>query len=236
MQVETTPNRQLALTPRLRSIYRYGLRWYVRLFRARRNNRLTIETIAGTPIIVLPQVFNPKLLRSGAYLAQSLNAAMIPPSSEVLDMGTGSGVGAIFAAQWAQRVVAVDVNPEAVRCARLNVLLHRLDDRVEVRQGNLFAPVAGERFDVVLFNPPFFRGTPRDLLDHAWRSGDVVERFAAALADHLKPNGRAFVLLSSDGETAAFLAAFRDAGFAISVHATRDLINEVMTVYCLARR
>ena len=56
---------------------------------------------------------------------------LIPPGSIVLDMGTGSGVGAVFAARNAARVVAVDVNPEAVRCARINVLLHHIEDRVD---------------------------------------------------------------------------------------------------------
>ncbi len=62
---------------------------------------------------------------------------------------------------YARRVVAVDINPAAVRCAQINALLNQLEQRIEVRRGDLFAPVAGERFDLVLFNPPFLRGAPR---------------------------------------------------------------------------
>ena len=76
----------------------------------------------------------------------------------VLDMGTGSGIAAIAAARRGARVVAVDISTEAVRCARINVLLNRVDDRVEIRCGDLFEPVQGERFDLVLFNPPFYAG------------------------------------------------------------------------------
>ena len=76
-------------------------------------------------------------------------------------MGTGSGVCAVFAARHAHRVVAVDINPGAVRCAALNALLNHVEARIEVRQGDLFAPVARERFDLVLFNPPFFVGAQR---------------------------------------------------------------------------
>ena len=43
-------------------------------------------------------------------------------------------------------------------------ILHRLEDRIEAREGDLFAPVAGETFDLILFNPPFFRGEPRSRL------------------------------------------------------------------------
>ena len=209
--------------------------WF-RLFQRHRYDRLVLEEVAGTPILVLPQVFNPKLFRSGEFLVQCLGPKVIPPGATVLDMGTGTGVGAVFAARWAGRVVAVDINPEAVRCARINVLLHRLEGKIEVRQGDLFAPVAGERFDVVLFNPPYFRGEPQGALDRAWRSNDVMERFAAGLPDVLAPGGGALVVLSSQGDVAGALAAFQAHGLQVETLAERDLINEVLTVYHLTPR
>jgi release factor glutamine methyltransferase len=146
-------------------------------------------------------------------------------------MGTGSGACALFAARRGWRVTAVDLNPEAVRCARINALWNGLEAAVEVRQGDLFAPVAGERFDLVLFNPPFFRGEPRGLLDLAWRGTDVLERFAQGLAAALAPGGRALVLLSTDGDAAGMLRALLASGLAVEVAARRDFGNEVMTLY-----
>jgi release factor glutamine methyltransferase len=206
--------------------------WF-RLFQRHRYNRLVLEEVAGTPILVLPQVFNPKLFRSGEFLVECLGTKMIPVGGTVLDMGTGSGVGAVFAARWASRVVAVDVNPEAVRCARINALMHRLESKIEVRQGDLFAPVAGERFDVVLFNPPYFRGEPSGALDRAWRSNDVIERFAAGLPDALAPGGRALVVLSSQGDVEGALAAFRAHSLRVETLTKRDLVNEILTVYSI---
>lgn len=194
-----------ARSPLVRKLWRFLLRWRFRLFQRHRHNQLVLEEVAGKPILVLPQVFNPKLFRTGEFLAQSLNSDLIPSGSAVLDMGTGSGVGAVFAAQWAVRVVAVDVNPAAVRCARINSLLNEVEARIEVRQGDLFEPVQGETFDVVLFNPPFFRGVPRSDLERAFWSNDVMERFAAGLKDHLTPAGHALVVLSSDGDVAGCL-------------------------------
>jgi release factor glutamine methyltransferase len=219
-----------------RTVWRGGLRLYYLLFQRHRHNRVVLERVAGRPVLVLPQVMNPKLFRTGAFLAQTLDARLIPPGTIVLDMGTGSGVLAVTAATWARQVIAVDVNPAAVRCARINVLLNQVEDRVEVRQGDLFAPVPGERFDVVLFNPPFFRGRPGRGFDTAWRSHDTVERFAHQLHDHLVPGGQALVILSSDGETAAFLRAFTANGFDVSVVARRDLINELLIIYRLTDR
>ena len=219
----------------LRRVWRIVLRWRFRLFQRHRYNRLSVEHVAGRTLIVLPEVFNPALFRTGDFMAQCLNDRLIPPHAHVLDMGTGSGIGAVVAAQWAARVEAVDINPHAVRCARINALLNDVDDRVTLHHGDLFAPVPGQRFEVVLFNPPYFRGTPQDDLDAAWRSDDVAERFAAALPDHLTPGGYALVMLSSDGDTAVFLDAFRRSGFAIEATATRNLINETLTLYRVYR-
>ena len=133
-----------------------------------------LEHVHGVPLLVTPTVFNPKLLRTGDFLAAQINCTRIPPDAAVLDMGTGSGICAVIAARHARRVVAVDINPAAVRCAKVNALLNHVEHKIDVRYGDLFAPVAGERFDVILFNPPFLRGAPRDDRDRAWRSTDVA--------------------------------------------------------------
>jgi len=193
-----------------------------------------LERVAGVPILVIPSVFNPKVPRTGEFLARQVCAERVAPQAEVLDLGTGSGVGAVFAALCARRVVAVDINPAAVRCAALNARLNQLEDKIDVREGDLFAPVAGERFDLVLFNPPFLRGTPRDDRDRAWRSSDLAERFAAGLGAHLKPGGTAFLLLSSFGDAQWFLTQLQAHRYAISVLAERRYINETLRVFRVA--
>jgi release factor glutamine methyltransferase len=218
----------------LRPFWKRLLQWKYRLFQRHRYDRLVLEEVAGKEFVVLPQVFNPKLFRTGEFMAETIREQRIPASAAVLDMGTGSGVGAVFAAEFARRVVAVDINPAAARCARINVLLNGAEEGVEVRQGDLWEPVQGERFDVVLFNPPYFRGEPSDALDHAWRSNNVVERFAAGLRGHVTPGGYALVVLSSDGDLAAFLHAFCDNDLRVEIVASRDLRNETLTLYRLS--
>jgi methylase of polypeptide subunit release factors len=147
----------------------------------------------------------------------------------VLDLGTGSGVGAIFAARRAARVVATDINPEAVRCAQVNALVVHLDHKIETRAGDLFEPVRGERFDAILFNPPFYRGQPRDMADRAWRSPDVFDRFLHELPAYLCPGGFALIVLSTDGDVAD--ALFSTKHLVVRPVKRRDLINEILTVY-----
>ncbi|TMD04828.1 MAG: class I SAM-dependent methyltransferase [Chloroflexi bacterium] len=216
-------------------------RWWLRLRHqtlGRRYRRLVLERVDGVPLVVLPEVFNPVLFRTGVFLARSVRPPDPAGAAEprALDVGTGSGIGAIFASRLGYRVVGVDLNPEAVRCARLNVLLNDVEGRVEIRSGDLFAPVAGNQFDLVLFNPPFFRGTPADRLDLAWRATDVIERFAGGLGGALSPSGEALIVLSTDGESRAMLAALDAAAFAVRPVARRDFGNEILTVYSARRR
>ena len=194
---------------------------------------LRLERVLGMPLLVMPSVFNPKLTRAGAFLAAQLDSRLIRADAEVLDMGTGSGVCALFAARHARHVVAVDINPVAARCAGINASLNHLDQRIEVRHGDLFAPVAGERFDLILFNPPFLRGVPRDDCDRAWRSIDVAERFAAGLRDHLKPLASALVVLSTFGDARGFLSEFRRHGLTVGVLAQRSYFNERLAIFRL---
>jgi release factor glutamine methyltransferase len=129
----------------------------------------------------------------------------------------------------------VDINPAAVRCTEINALLNHLEHKIDARHGDLFAAVPGERFDLILFNPPFVRGTPRDDRDRAWRSTDVAERFAAGLQAQLNPGGFALVLLSTfGGDGSFFLEEFRRRGLEISVAAERRFVNERLTVFRLA--
>jgi HemK-related putative methylase len=149
----------------------------------------------------------------------------------VLDLGTGSGLSAIMAAQRSHCVTATDINPEAVRCARINALLNHVEDRIEVIESDLFTAFGDRRFDVIVFNPPFFRGVPRDRLDQAWRSPDVLERFAAEVREHLAPHGYSLMIYSSAADESALRRAFEVNGLCCSVFAQRDVISEVLTIY-----
>lgn len=217
-------------------IVRWVSRAYLKLRHqiwGRRYRRLVLEHVAGVPLVILPEVFNPALFHSGPFLAEVLREQFAPavPNARLLDLGTGSGLGAIVAARLGYQVIGVDLNPEAVRCARLNALLNRVEDSVEIRHGDLFAPVIAEQFSLILFNPPFYRGTPRDELDRAWRSPDIFERFARTLPVMLALQGQALIVLSTDGEGDALIYALQVNKLALRVVTRRNLGNEVLSVY-----
>ncbi len=135
-----------------------------RLMGKDRYDDFRLERVHGMPFVVTPSVFNPKVPRTGEFLASQIDSRLVPRDCEVLDMGTGSGICAVFAAKHARRVVAVDINLAAVRCAGINALLNHVEHKIDLRHGDLFAPVLEERFDLVLFNPPFVQGEKFDLI------------------------------------------------------------------------
>jgi release factor glutamine methyltransferase len=110
----------------------------------------------GATVVLAPSVAEPDVVSRaiGAKLA-------FDPHSTVADIGTGVGYLALVAARAAGRVVATDVNPDAVACARRNVHLNDLGSKVEVRAGSLLSPLGEERFDALVMNPPHMPTPPR---------------------------------------------------------------------------
>jgi hypothetical protein len=108
-----------------------------------------------------------------------------------LDLGTGCGVQALHLAQHARDVVATDVNPRALAMARLTAVLNGLD--IDVRDGSLFDPVAGETFDLIATNPPFVISPPGGeqlVYRDSGMPGDSVVRHLVENAEaHLNPGG-----------------------------------------------
>jgi methylase of polypeptide subunit release factors len=217
-----------------------GLAWRYRHFRPD-SEPPRWARVAGLRLHVDRAVFNPEMHFTSGFLAGYLaRPDVVSPGGRVLDMGTGSGVGAIAAARAAAGpAVAVDINPAAVACAAGNVRRYGLAGRVDVRAGDLFAPVAGEQFDLILCNPPYFRGTPRTLADAAFLGGpqyEWLDRFAAKAGAHLAPGGRILVVLGDAADVPALLARLAAPGWRIAEVARRDLWMEMLYIYALTPR
>src|SRR5712691_5030410 len=102
--------------PLMRKLWRKVFQIRLALVDRRKYQQVVLEEVIATPIVVLPDVFNPKLLRSGEFLAQQLGR--LPADSRVLDLGSGSGAAGVLAAKRGAHVMAVDINHAAVRCTR----------------------------------------------------------------------------------------------------------------------
>jgi release factor glutamine methyltransferase len=123
------------------------------------------------------------------------------PGLRVLDMGTGSGVSALLAARTRSDVVAVDVNAEAVACARANAERNGLSDHITFVDGDLFQSVEGD-FDLIIFDPPFRWFEPRDLLEGSHSDADyrTLTAFMAEAPGRLRVGGRIIMNFGTSGD------------------------------------
>ena len=108
-----------------------------------------------------------------------------------LDLCTGSGVQALVAASYSDFVIGVDLNPRAIRFARFNADLNEID-HVDFRLGNLYEPVANEKFDSITANPPFVPSPDESLgFRDGGRNGEaILSCIVQGASEKLRENGR----------------------------------------------
>jgi len=129
----------------------------------------------------------------------------VAENSVVLDVGTGCGILGIIAAASSARVVATDINPIAVRCAKQNAQTNKVTPRMGFLQADLFAPIARKmKFDLVLFNAPYLPSEPGEddsWLAKAWAGGvsgrQIIDRFIRGVPQVLRRGARVLLMQST---------------------------------------
>ncbi|RDI55422.1 methyltransferase [Nocardia mexicana] len=152
----------------------------------------------------------------GEYVDLVARAPLPPRAALAVDLGTGTGVlAALLARRGIDRVVATDLSERAVACARDNLDRLGLSDRVEVRRGDLFPDL---RADLIVCNPPWLPGTAASSLDHGVYDpgGAMLHGYLGGLADHLRPGGEGWLVLS---DLAELLGLRRDGDLASAIEA-----------------
>jgi len=111
-------------------------------------------------------------------------------AAATFDLGTGCGIQALLASRHSQRVVATDTNPRALAMARFNACFNHISN-VEFREGDLFGPVQGERFDLIVSNPPFIISPDHRhmFLNSGWEGDEVCRSIVRGAPQHLNPGG-----------------------------------------------
>jgi release factor glutamine methyltransferase len=129
----------------------------------------------------------------------------VEEGARVLDVGTGCGLLGILASKKAGGVVAVDLNPFAIRCARKNAALNGARDKMDFIQASLFSALNnGVRFDLILFNAPYLPsdiGEDASWIGRSWAGGsngrEVVDQFIFEVPAHLNPMGTVMLMQST---------------------------------------
>jgi release factor glutamine methyltransferase len=168
------------------------------------------------------------------YLLLEAALTEVKPGDQVLEVGTGSGLIAAELAGITQ-VVATDINPHAVLCARKK--------GVEVVHDDLFCGIRSS-FDVILFNPPYLPTQPEerinDWLEYALDGGlngrVVIERFSEQVERVLAPSGRILLLISSLTGLPEVRDLFFEAGFVSEIILKKKIEDETLYVLKIVRQ
>ena len=159
----------------------------------------------------------------------------INKGESVLDIGTGSGVIAIFACyQGAGRVVAVDINPAAIKSARHNANMHGFEKVIVVKRSNLFEGIGKEKFDVITANLPFRNKPAHDVVAESQWDTDLKtnKKFFKGARKYLKPKGRIYFAQSNFGAIKEIKTLAKEARFSVKVIGRQSVgKNGVKTFY-----
>jgi release factor glutamine methyltransferase len=161
-------------------------------------------------------------------LADNLDVAV---NDKVLDLGAGCGILGILVANRASNVLAVDLNPYAIRCAKENAKLNGVYSKMEFVQANLLSALnPNVRFTLILFNAPYLpseEGETRSWIDRAWAGGtngrEIVDRFIEEVPAYLNPNGRVLLMQSTLTGVEETIRAFKKVCFGAKVKAEQKL-------------
>jgi release factor glutamine methyltransferase len=197
--------------------------------------KLQITQAAGFRLAVRPSVFHPRLFLSSECFADFIGSLDLT-GHRVADVGTGSGILALAAARaGAGSVLALDINPNAALSAAENARANGFGDSVRAVCCNLLAALAPRPiFDVILSSPPKHAGEPRDLADRGWHAGpgyrDIADLFNEARL-RLKPDGRVYVMVSSDTDLDLFARLIEHAGFRAQIALEHSILIESFIIY-----
>jgi methylase of polypeptide subunit release factors len=161
--------------------------------------------VSGRTYEISEEVFNPKFYFTSKFMANNID---VTGDDRVLDMGTGSGIQAINAGQTASNVVAVD----------------------------LFSPLnSADKFNVILFTPPYMTGKAGTAFDHALYDPDkeLIKRFFNKAREFIKPDGYVQMLYSSIADPDEALKISRDLGWNHVLIAQERTWSEIFLIYKL---
>jgi ribosomal protein L3 glutamine methyltransferase len=193
--------------------------------------------VQGIGLYTDPAVIVPRSLIGELLFAGSLDPWLAQAPRTVLDLCTGSGAIAIQAAIVFEQahVHGVEIESTAFALAQRNLALNDVTSQVTLFQGDLFAPVAGQRYDLIVSNPPYvnaesmaalpaeFQQEPALALAGGVDGMDIVRRIIDGAARQLNPQG--LLVIEIGHEAAYFEAAFAHLHFTyLSVSAGDDLV------------
>ncbi len=189
----------------------------------------------GVELTFCPNVYSPS--DDSFLLACNIQ---VEDAERVLDMGTGCGIQGIIASKMGAAVTSSDINREALKCASKNA--EQNGANIEFIRSDIFDRI-DEKFDLIMFNPPYLPTGPLDCDDElktSWDGGDtgrmLTDRFIAGVEGHLSKKGKVLLIQSSLSNAETTPELFSGHGIECEVIDEKSLFFEKLYLYMAVRR
>ncbi|WP_458405934.1 HemK2/MTQ2 family protein methyltransferase [Methanobrevibacter sp.] len=161
----------------------------------------------------------------------------IKEGQSVLEIGTGSGIVAMYASRLTDRITVTDINFDACQLAEKNFRENGIDN-IEILFGNMFEPVENRKFDVILFNTPYLPTEDGDVIDdtlnYAFDGGlngrKVIDMFLNEVGNHLNDGGIVQLIQSSLSGNEETLQKLDELGFIAEIKEQEHFFFEDITL------
>ncbi len=161
----------------------------------------------------------------------------IRPGDSVLEIGTGTGIVAMYASKITDKITVTDINFDAVELAEHNFKKNGIEN-IEILFGNLFEPLKNRKFDVILFNTPYLPTENVDVIDdnlnYAFDGGlngrKVIDKFLDEVKNHLNEKGIVQIIQSSLSGNEETLKKLDELGFISEIAASEHYFFEDITL------
>ena len=161
----------------------------------------------------------------------------IESDQSVLEIGTGSGIVAMYASRLTDKITVTDINFDACELARKNFEDNNIEN-IEILFGNLFEPVENRKFDVILFNTPYLPTEDGDVIDdtlnYAFDGGlngrKVIDLFLDEVGNHLNDGGIVQLIQSSLSGNEETLEKLDKLGFIAEIKESEHFFFEDITL------
>ena len=161
----------------------------------------------------------------------------IKKGQSVLEIGTGSGIVAMYASRLTDDITVTDINFDACELARKNFTENGIEN-IEILWGNLFEVVENKKFDVILFNTPYLPTEDDEVLEntinYAFDGGlngrKVIDLFLNEVGNHLNDGGIVQMIQSSLSGNDETLAILDELGFIAEIAASEHFFFEDITL------
>lgn len=209
----------------LERFYRPLLLRYLRRDRRYRYGPINILVKAG--------VFHPGLFFSTKLLLKNISTFEFP-GKKFLELGAGSGLISIFAAQRGARVTASDISPAAVENVRFNARQNGAE--ITVIESDLFDRIPAQIFDMIIINPPYYPNNPKQESEYAWFCGDTFqffEKLFAQLGAFVDQQSEVRMILSEDCQIERIREIARRRGFLMKSIFEKRILWEMNYIFAI---